>query len=287
MSHYLHLQNISFKYSGIGASDQHVLRDISLSLGQNQCSAIVGPSGSGKTTLIQQFTGLLKPTSGRILYNDQDIWAKSFKKSLLRKKIGLVFQFPETQLFEETVAKDIAFGPKNLGLDETDIAERIIQAMRAVELDPAVFRDRSPFRLSEGEKRRVAIAGVLAMQPDMLVFDEPTAGLDPKSVQRFGAIVRRLKNSGKAVVIISHSMDFVAEVADRIIALSQGRLRFDGAPAEIFSDAEKLATIGLERPTILEALDSWKEILPTALQNMLSYHEFQDKIEKFAHSEGL
>ncbi|MBN1464533.1 energy-coupling factor transporter ATPase [candidate division KSB1 bacterium] len=283
---FLHLKGVSYKYSGIGASPQPVLRDITLSLGQNECVAIVGHSGSGKTTLIQHFTGLLKPISGQIFFNDANIWAKSFRKSLLRRKIGLVFQFPETQLFEETVGKDIAFGPRNLGLAEDDIAQRVESAMLALELDPHRFRDRSPFHLSEGEKRRVAIAGVLAMQPDMIVFDEPTAGLDPKSVGRFIATVRRLIDGGKAVVLVTHNMDFVAEVADRVIALRAGQLVFDGHPGDLFTNRERLRDIGLERPAIMDALestsgrgDSW--------QGVYSFREFESRVKKIAHSGDL
>lgn len=282
MDHYLHLQQLCFKYSGIGASPQNVLNNITLSLGKNECVAIIGQSGSGKTTLIQHFTGLLKPTSGHVFYHDQDIWTKSFRKSLLRKKIGLVFQFPEIQLFEESVAKDIAFGPKNMGLAASDIEQRVVEAMQAMELDPTRFRDCSPFHLSEGEKRRVAIAGVLAMQPDMLVFDEPTAGLDPKSVQRFAAMVERLKQAGKAIVIVSHSMDFVAEVADRVIALHNGTLVFDGNPFDFFSDDQRLQDIGLERPSLLEALESWPAPLPSFLHGVISFRELQNKIKKCA-----
>lgn len=287
MNHFLHLKNINFKYSGIGASQTDVLHDISFSLGANECVAIVGRSGSGKTTLIQHFTGLLKPTGGQVFFQNQDIWSKSFKKSILRKKVGIVFQFAETQLFEETVAKDIAFGPKNMGLDTDVVEARINEAMEAVELDPGVFRDRSPFRLSEGEKRRVAIAGVLAMQPDMLVFDEPTAGLDPKSVQRFAGIVDRLKFSGKSVVIVSHSMDFVSQVADRIIALRKGNLVFDGTPRDLFADTDTLFSIGLERPSLLDALDSWTHPVPPDIRHVLSLDELKIKLEKFAHLKDL
>ncbi|MBN1558928.1 energy-coupling factor transporter ATPase [candidate division KSB1 bacterium] len=287
MGNLLHLAGVSFKYTGIGASQQEVLTDITLSLGKNECVAIVGQSGSGKTTLIQHFTGLLKPTSGHIFFNDMDIWARSFRKSLLRRKIGLVFQFPETQLFEETVARDIAFGPRNLGLGEADIAQRVEEAMAALELDPRHFRERSPFRLSEGEKRRVAIAGVLAMQPDMLVFDEPTAGLDPKSVGRFIVIVRRLIDAGKAVTIVTHNMDFVAEVADRVIALRAGQLVFDGFPGELFTDADKIRNIGLQRPEIMDALASWHGPLSASLQGVYSFRELTARIKKIAHSPGL
>ena len=171
-----------------------------------------------------------------------------------------------------------------MGLDVSTIERRVEEDMRAVDLDPHHFKDRSPFQLSEGEKRRVAIAGVLAMQPDMLVFDEPTAGLDPKSVRKFIAIVQRLRDSGKAVIIVTHNMDFVAEAADRVIALASGELVFDGAPTQFFSDTAGLLKIGLERPVISEALQSWDKTLPHFLDDVFSLQEFHKRIEKCAHS---
>ncbi len=281
MEHFLELRHITFKYKGIGASPQNVLNDISLNLGKVECVALVGPSGSGKTTLIQHFTGLLKPSAGRVLFRGRDIWSRRFNKAELRKRIGIVFQFPETQLFEETVEKDIAFGPRNLGVPEDEIGRRVRAAMQAVDLSED-FRQRSPFRLSEGEKRRAAIAGVLAMQPDMLVFDEPTAGLDPQGVQRFIDIIRRLLQS-KSVVVVTHNMDFVAEVADRIVALHAGSLVFDGSPRELFGDPQRVARMGLEMPTLSQAL-AQRESTPAFLKDVISFREFKRRINnKCAH----
>jgi energy-coupling factor transport system ATP-binding protein len=273
MSNSLKLDRIFFRYEGVVASQNDVLKGISLELGANECVAIVGPSGSGKTTLIQHFTGLLRPTGGTVTFNGQDIWARSFRQVELRKKIGLVFQFPEAQLFEETVEKDIAFGPINFGLPPAIIEERVLAAMQAVDLNPEYFRRRSPFRISEGEKRRVAIAGVLAMQPDMLVFDEPTAGLDPQGVQRFARMIKRLLNSGKSIVVVTHNMDFVAEVANRVLVLSRGELLFSGAPAELFSNLALVRQADLELPAVLQTLQEWEEPLPEEMRAILSYEQ--------------
>ena len=277
MERFLQLENISFKYQGIGGSQESVLRDISIQLGKRECVALVGPSGSGKTTLIQHFTGLLKPNSGRVLFANQDIWARRYKKTELRKKIGIVFQFPETQLFEESVEKDIAFGPKNLGVPVNEIEQRVSEAMQAVDLSKE-FCSRSPFRLSEGEKRHTAIASVLAMHPEMLVFDEPTAGLDPQNVRRFSLIVRRLLET-RSIVIVTHNMDFVAEIADRVIALHSGSLVFDGTPKALFSDPVKVANIGLELPTLSKVLAE-RPSTPNFLKDSISFHELQQKIEE-------
>lgn len=264
MSLSLELQNISFRYTGIGASDMMVLQELSLRLGGNECAAIVGPSGSGKTTLIQQFTGLLRPVSGKVLVDGQDIWQRSFSQDALRKRISLVFQFPENQLFEETVAKDVGFGPQNLSLPDSEIDQRVTAAMKAVDLDRQIFGPRSPFRLSEGEKRRVAIAGVLAMNPEMVVFDEPTAGLDPNGTERMESIIKRLKVAGKSIVVISHNMDFVAQIADRIIVMMKGQIAFDGSPKNLFADQVLLGAAGLQVPEIVAAL---REFPHPKLQN--------------------
>lgn len=277
MEHYLKLRNLSFCYDGLGASPKNVLDNISIELGKTECVALVGASGSGKTTLIQQFTGLLRPTGGQVLFQNQDIWRRRFNKAELRRKIGIVFQFPETQLFEETVEKDIAFGPRNLGVPAHEISRRVAEAMQQVNLS-ADFRDRSPFRLSEGEKRRAAIAGVLAMHPDMLVFDEPTAGLDPRGVRRFAEIVRRLLQS-KSIVIVTHNMDFVAETANRVIALRAGALVFDGTPRKLFQNTALVADIGLEMPTIPHILAK-RAGIPDFLKQAISLPELQQKIDE-------
>lgn len=276
----LQLLNLSFKYSGINVSQDWILDDISFTIGENECCAIVGQSGSGKTTLIQHFTGLLKPTAGQVLFNNRDIWSKNYDQNTLRRKIGLVFQFPESQLFEETVEKDVAFGPKNLDLPKEKIKERVDSALQAVELDANIFGPRSPFRLSEGEKRRVAIAGVLAMEPNIIVFDEPTAGLDPKSVKRFSSIAKNLLKKKKTVVFVTHNMDFVLQLANRVIALDKGRIVFDGDPHRFFSNEEILHQANLELPTLKKAIKAWNHTVPEFLSKISTIEELEDILLK-------
>ena len=274
----LEIKNVTFQYTGISASQGPVLSDIHFGLFANECTAICGPSGSGKTTLIQLFTGLLKPQSGQVLFQGQDIWSKGYSLAELRRQIGLVFQFPESQLFEETVFKDVAFGPKNLDLPEHEIEQRVLQALENVDLNPLQFKDRSPFRLSEGEKRRAAIAGVLAMGPDMVVFDEPTAGLDTKGIRRFQGIVQRLLAQKKTVVLVTHNMDFVAQVAGRVLVLVQGRLVFQGPPASLFKNKDLIFQAGLEPPCFMTAMESLA--LPPAFRGMISLDQLLQKIAR-------
>jgi energy-coupling factor transport system ATP-binding protein len=271
MSLELCLEHVSFQYTGINASDSAVLQDVSFRLHNNECTAIVGPSGSGKTTLIQHFTGLLKPSLGRIMVDGTDIWSKKYSLTALRRRIGLVFQFPESQLFEETVYQDVAFGPGNLQLSKEEIDRRVHQALSLVGLDVAIFGDRSPFRLSEGEKRKVAIAGVLAMQPEMVVLDEPTAGLDPVGVQSIADILLSLQQQGSAPVFITHNMDFVAEVAQRVIVLFNGGVLFDGSPVDLFAEVALLEQASLELPNFIQAFAPYRTLLPAAFQSVISY----------------
>jgi energy-coupling factor transport system ATP-binding protein len=273
MSLDLDLQQLSFRYTGIGASDRFVLQDVSLRLNTCECTAIVGPSGSGKTTLIQHFTGLLKPVAGRVLVDGQDIWRKRYSQNQLRRRIGLVFQFPEAQLFEETVFRDVAFGPINLGVTGDELQERVVKALQLVGLDAAAFSSRSPFRLSEGEKRRVAIAGVLAMQPEMVVLDEPTAGLDPAGIRCMADILTELLQHNTTPVLITHNMDFVAEVAQRVIVMLNGQLVFDGAPGVLFRNEELLHMARLQVPEFMRAMAPIRAHLPADLQDVISFRE--------------
>jgi len=276
MSIRIEFKNVSFRYKGIGASDRLVLNDISFIIDRPECIGIIGHSGSGKTTLIQHFTGLLKPDSGTILVDGRDIFhAKSLGE--LRKRIGLVFQFPEHQLFEETVEKDIAFGPKNLGYQGDELNARVHSAMEAVDLSPKKFSHRSPFKISEGEKRRAAIAGVLAMDPDMIVFDEPTAGLDARGVRTMQKIIRRLLAAGKTVVVVTHHMDFMAEICNRVMVLVEGAIAFDGNTRELFKNDTLLEYAGLELPSFLSALRDFPS-LPRELRHVSTFDEFVSKL---------
>lgn len=275
----LRLEKLSFRYTGIGASDRLVLDQIDLTLGKG-CTAIVGPSGSGKTTLIQQFTGLLQPVSGRVLADGLDIWSRGYDLTALRRRIGLVFQFPETQLFEESVARDIAFGPANLGWTEERIKVAVDRAMDLVGLDASRFRDRSPFQLSEGEKRRVAIAGVLAMEPEMLVLDEPTAGLDPRGVRGVEQLIGTLLHQGTAVVLITHNMDFVNDMAGRALLMIGGRIAYDGDPARLFAEPELLEAGSLSPPLFIEHKRRMGERWPAALREISSMRALRQVVRK-------
>ena len=242
------------------------LNNINLEVFSGEFVGLIGHTGSGKSTLIQQMNGLLKPSSGTIIVNDLEITkgldlpkrekkkhASERKKKLLevRKKVGLVFQYPEYQLFEETVEKDIAFGPQNLGLSESVVSERVIDAMELVGLNYAAIKDKSPFELSGGQKRRVAIAGVLAMKPDVLVLDEPTAGLDPKGRDEILMQLKALhKRERITVIIVSHSMEDMAKIADRLIVMNKGEVILDGVPKKVFKEIDTLEQIGLAVPQI-------------------------------------
>ena len=224
------------------------IRDISLTIGSGEFTALIGHTGSGKSTLAQHMNALLSPTEGRVLLDGRDINEKGVSKRDVRQRIGLVFQYAETQLFEETVAKDVAFGPKNLGLSPEETDTRVREALERVGLSYADIAERSPFELSGGQMRRVAIAGVIAMRPEMLVLDEPAAGLDPLGRREIMALVQGFHRAGTTVMMISHSMDDVAETARRIIVMDQGKLTMDGTPEAIFADAERLVELDLDVP---------------------------------------
>ena len=244
----LELKHVTYTYSAGSAFQATALDDISLTIEDGEFVALVGHTGCGKSTLVQHLNGLLKPTSGQVLLDGQDINGEGINRRELRQKVGLVFQYPEYQLFEETVAKDIAFGPKNQGLSADEVDRRVRRAMEHVHLNYDKLVERSPFELSGGQMRRVAIAGVLAMEPKVLVLDEPTAGLDPRGRDRILGMVRELHREGTTVVMVSHSMEDVASLATRMVVLSHGRLATQGAPREVFRQRELMAEAGLDIP---------------------------------------
>ena len=224
------------------------IHDVNLTIEDGELIGLLGHTGSGKTTLIQHLNGLVKPTSGRIVVDGIDLTEKGVSLLEVRKKVGLVFQYPEYQLFEDTVRKDVAFGPKNMGLAADEVERRVLAALSAVGLDASVL-DKSPFALSGGQKRRVAIAGVMAMEPEVLILDEPTAGLDPRGRESILQLRRDYhERRGSTVVLVSHSMEEIARNAQRIIVLSGGGVCMEGTPAEVFARADELEAVGLDVP---------------------------------------
>lgn len=252
------LDHVSYRYNPGTIYEYPALRDVSLSFAKGEFVAIIGHTGSGKSTLIQQFNGLLEPDSGHIYFEGKDVFEKGYNRTHLREKVGLVFQYPEYQLFAETVLEDVSFGPKNLKLPLLEVQQRAFQAIEAVGLSDAVY-DSSPFELSGGQKRRVAIAGVLAMQPDILVLDEPVAGLDPVGRKELLQMLQQLNQKGMTIVLVSHNMEDVAEYADRVIVMNQGTVDFDGKTAEVFQREEYLQELGLDIPVVTHVMKRLRE----------------------------
>lgn len=246
------IKNLEYIYMQGSPFEKKALSDVNLEIKDGEFVGLIGHTGSGKSTLIQHLNGLLKPHAGEIIVDGINIAEKGADLKTLRQKVGLVFQYPEHQLFEETVWKDVAFGPKNMGLSEEKIEERVVEAMNYVGLDDS-FRKASPFELSGGQKRRVAIAGVLAMRPNVLILDEPAAGLDPAGREEILTQIRVLYLQSKmTVILVSHSMEDVARVAGRIIVMNHGSIAMDGKVSEIFSHADELRSMGLGVPQISE-----------------------------------
>ena len=248
MESIIRVDNLTHTY-GVGTPFQRsAVEGLSLDIRRGEFLGIIGHTGSGKSTLIQHLNGLLKPSSGTIYLDGADIWAEPKKIRAVRFRVGLVFQYPEYQLFEDTVRKDVAFGPKNMGLDAREVERRVLAALSAVGLDESVL-DKSPFALSGGQKRRVAIAGVMAMEPEVLILDEPTAGLDPRGRESILQMLREYhEKRGSTVVLVSHSMEEIARNAQRIIVLSGGGVCMEGTPAEVFARADELEAVGLDVP---------------------------------------
>ncbi|MBO5502466.1 MAG: energy-coupling factor transporter ATPase [Clostridia bacterium] len=263
------------------------LRDISLTIEDGELIGLLGHTGSGKTTLVQHLNGLIKPTEGKVLVDGLDTSDKNTSLLEVRRKVGLVFQYPEYQLFEETVAKDIAFGPKNLGLSEAEIDQRVRTAMEKVGLDYEEIAERSPFELSGGQMRRVAIAGVLAMQPKVLVLDEPTAGLDPAGRRSILDMIRQLHAAGGlTVIMVSHSMDDISTLATRLIVMSKGELAMTGTPREVFKNRELLSSIGLGVPQAAELAFQLREAGFQLPDDLYTADELYDAIMKLAGKEA-
>ncbi|MGI5965711.1 MULTISPECIES: energy-coupling factor transporter ATPase [Anaerotruncus] len=252
-------EDLTYTYSPGTPFEKTAVDHVNLEIEQGEFVGVIGHTGSGKSTLIQHFNGLLRPTSGRVLIEGTDLWAKETNLREYRFKVGLVFQYPEYQLFEETVYKDIAFGPQNMGLSPGQVDERVREAARFVGLKPH-HMEKSPFELSGGQKRRVAIAGVLAMNPDILVLDEPTAGLDPKGRERIlGQIKQYHKERGSTVLLVSHSMEDIAKYAHKVLVLSRAGVVMYDDVAKVFSRAKEITDIGLSVPQVTRIFDKLRE----------------------------
>ncbi len=245
------IENLTHVYMEGTPFEKKAIDNINITIEDGEFVALIGHTGSGKSTLIQHINGLLKPKSGNIIIDNVNIADKGVKLSSIRKKVGLVFQYPEYQLFEETIEKDIAFGPINLGLNQEEILNRVKRAMNIVGLDYEVYKDKSPFELSGGQKRRVAIAGVVAMEPKILILDEPTAGLDPKARDDIYSKIQALrKEYNMTIILVSHSMEDVAKFADKILVMHKGKCVLQGKPCEVFKEIDALESIGLAAPEV-------------------------------------
>ncbi len=260
MAPIIRTENLTHIYSGATPFEMMAIHDINFQAEKGEFIGLIGHTGSGKSTLIQHLNGLIPPTSGKVYFNEEDIWSSKERSRFVRFQVGLVFQYPEYQLFEETVYKDIAFGPKNMKLSEEEIDQRVRQAAQFVGLSEDVM-EKSPFELSGGQKRRVAIAGVIAMRPQVLILDEPTAGLDPAGCE---SILQNIHDYHKAtestIIMVSHNMEETARFASRLVVLNQGQIAFDGTPAQVFSHAEALREMGLAIPQATQICHRLREL---------------------------
>ena len=258
MTPILEIQKLSHIYSPDTPFEHAALRNVDLTICRGEFVGLIGHTGSGKSTLVQHMNGLLKPTSGRVLFDGRDIWEDPKFTRQIRFHVGLVFQYPEYQLFEETVYADIAFGPKNMGLSKDEIDARVRRAAGFVGISEAEL-SKSPFDLSGGQKRRAAIAGVIAMEPDVLILDEPTAGLDPKGRDEILELIKGLQETGMTIILVSHSMEDVANYVDRIIVMNKGSVMLDGVPKDVFAHYKELEEVGLAAPAVTYIMQQLKQ----------------------------
>ncbi len=275
------IENLTHIYNKGLSYETVALDNVSFTIEDGEFVAVIGHTGSGKSTLIQHINGILKPDSGSIVINDTDITQKGVKMVEIRKKVGLVFQYPEYQLFEDTIAKDIAFGPKNMGLTEEEVELRVRESMDMVSLPYEEFAKRSPFDLSGGQKRRVAIAGVIAMKPEVLILDEPTAGLDPRAHKEIiDLLVRLHKNSDCNIILVSHNMEDVAQIADKIIVMHNGRVFSMGTPREVFRERKRISEIGLEAPQPMIFMNMLNDRGVHTDKEIMTIEEAVDEVER-------
>lgn len=276
------VENLTYTYSKGMPNETRALEDVSFQLKTGEFAAVIGHTGSGKSTLMQQLNGLLRPDSGKITVGEVCITDPSTKMTEVRRKVGLVFQYPEYQLFEETVAKDVAFGPKQVGMTGEELDRVVEESIRLTGLDYEEVKERSPFELSGGQKRRVAIAGVLAMKPEILILDEPTAGLDPSAHRDVLELIRRIHRKERmTILLVSHNMGDIAELADRVLVMNRGKLVMNGTPAEVFSRGEPLWEMGLGLPPATEFMERLKERMPGIDAAQLSIEDTAKEICRY------
>jgi len=274
----IELENLTHIYMKGTPFEKKALDNITLRISDGEFVGIIGHTGSGKSTLVQHFNGLLKPTSGKVTVNGIDVTRGDLKE--LRKHVGIVFQYPEHQLFEETVYKDIAFGMVKMGFDDDRIKRNINWALNLVGLDEDIL-EKSPFELSGGQKRRVAIAGVLVMEPNILILDEPTAGLDPQGKNEIYGYIQNLhRQTGNTVIIISHNMEDIAKIAHRVIVMNEGRIELDGSVATVFREADRLESIGLTIPQISVFIRKLKKIVPDIREDIFTIEDAKNELLK-------
>ena len=274
----IRLENVCYTYGSDTTSEIKALNNVNLEINKGEFVAIIGHTGSGKSTLIQHFNGFERPKSGNVFYNDENIYENNYDLRKLRCKVGLVFQYPEHQLFEETVLKDVCFGPMNMGMSREEAEKKAKLVLEQVGINEKCY-NKSPFELSGGQKRRVAIAGVLAMNPEIIVLDEPTAGLDPKGRDK---ILNRIKelhdNTGIGVVLVSHSMEDVANYAQRLIVINNGKIKYDGMPKDVFKHYKELEKMGLKAPQITYIMHKLKEKGLDVDENVITIEEARENI---------
>lgn len=274
----IRLENVCYTYGSDTTSEIKALNNVNLEINKGEFVAIIGHTGSGKSTLIQHFNGLERPKSGNVFYNNENIYENNYDLRKLRCKVGLVFQYPEHQLFEETVLKDVCFGPMNMGMSREEAEKKAKLMLEQVGINEKCY-NKSPFELSGGQKRRVAIAGVLAMNPEIIVLDEPTAGLDPKGRDK---ILNRIKelhdNTGIGVVLVSHSMEDVANYAQRLIVINNGKIKYDGMPKDVFKHYKELEKMGLKAPQITYIMHKLKEKGLDVDKNVITIEEARENI---------
>ena len=276
------VENLTYTYSKGLPNETRALEDVSFQLEPGEFAAVIGHTGSGKSTLMQQLNGLLRPDSGKITVGEVCITDPSTKMTEVRRKVGLVFQYPEYQLFEETVAKDVAFGPKQGGMTGEELDRVVEESIRLTGLDYEEVKERSPFELSGGQKRRVAIAGVLAMKPEILILDEPTAGLDPSAHRDVLELIRRIHRQERmTILLVSHNMGDIAELADRVLVMNRGKLVMNGTPAEVFSRGEPLWEMGLGLPPATEFMERLKDRMPGIDAAQLSIEDAAKEICRY------